>query len=256
MDRFSEDIDLALKCGPKIGDAKRKNLMRAVEKIVSDDLQNLPGHALESKHGLSRKTVYEFPEQSELLHVSHITNEILVEVNSFANPEPAAKLPVGSLIGEFLELSARLDLVEQFELDKFEILVLGVERTLCEKIMSLVRAEHEGHFGEGYRRRIRHFYDIVQILRKQEYRDFVLTNSFRELLEKVKCSDRESFPKNAPKWLDPPMSDAKVFSSDMSFWKDIEREFRGGLRDMLYRNEVPDISEVRESFSLIHDSLS
>ncbi len=256
VERFSEDIDLALKCGPKIGDAKRKNLMRAVEKTVSDDLRNLPGHTLESKHGLFRKTVYEFPKQSELVHASHVTNEILVEINSFADPEPAAKLPIGSLIGEFLEMSARLDLVEQFELDKFEILVLGVERTLCEKIMSLVRAEHEGHSGEGYRRRIRHFYDIVHILRQQEYRNFVHTNSFRKLLKKVKCSDRESFPKEAPRWLDPPMSDAKVFSSDMSFWNEIEREFQGGLRDMLYRNELLDISEVRESFSLIRDSLS
>ena len=256
VERFSEDIDLALKCGPEIGDAKRKNLMRAVEKTVSDDLRNLPGHTLESKHGLFRKTVYEFPKQSELVHASHVTNEILVEINSFADPEPAAKLPIGSLIGEFLEMSARLDLVEQFELDKFEILVLGVERTLCEKIMSLVRAEYEGHSGEGYRRRIRHFYDIVQILRQQEYRNFVHTNSFRKLLKKVKCSDRESFPKEAPRWLDPPMSDAKVFSSDMSFWNEIEREFQGGLRDMLYQNELPHISEVRESFSLIHDSLS
>ena len=255
LERFSEDIDLALKHGSKMGDSKRKRLMKGVEKTVSHDLHNLPGHTLESKRGRFRKTVYKFPEQSELVDASHVTNEILVEINSFADPEPATKLAVGSLIGEFLEVSARLDLMERFGLEKFEILVLGVERTLCEKIMSLVRAEHEEQPQDEYRRRIRHFYDIVQILRRQKYRNFVTTNSFRELLEEVRSCDRKSFPEEAPNWLDPPMRDTKIFSTDMSFWKDIEREFQGGFRDMLYQNELTDISEVRESFSLICDSL-
>ena len=255
LERFSEDIDFALNRGLEMSDAKRKRLMKAVEKTVSRDLHDKPGHPLESKGGRIRKTVFEFPVQSVLVDASHVTNEILVEINSFADPEPASKLPVGSLIGEFLEGSARLDLMERFKLENFEILVLDVERTLCEKIMSLVRAEHEEQSGYEYRRRIRHFFDIVQILRQQKYRNFVNTNSFRELLEEVKRCDRKSLPKEAPKWLDPPMSDAKIFLTDMEFWKDIERELQGGFRDMLYQNELPDISEVRETFFLIRNSI-
>ena len=255
LERFSEDIDLALKCESKTGDAIRKSLMKNVEKTVSCDWRNVPGHLLESKYGRFRKTVYEFPVQSELVDAGHVTKEILVEINSLADPEPVAELPVGSLIGEFLEVSGHLDLVERFKLEKFEILVLAVQRTLCEKIMSLVKAEHKDKSQDEYRRIIRHFYDIVQILRKQEFRNYVGTNSFRDLLEEVKRCDRKSFPKKAPIWLDPPMSDAKIFSTDKIFWKDIEKELQGGFRDMLYHNELPDISEVRDTFFLIRNSI-
>ena len=255
LDRFSEDIDLALNRGLEMGDAKRKRLMKAVEVSVSLDWHVKPGHPLESKGGRFRKTVFDFPSQSELADTSHAMNEILVEINSFTDPQPATKMLVGSLIGEFLESSARQDLMERFKLENFEILVLDVERTLCERVMSLVRAEHEEHSGYGYRRRIRHFYDIVQILRQQKYRNFVSTPSFRKLLEEVMRCDLISFPKEAPNWLAPPMSDAKIFLTDMEFWKDIERELQGGFRDMLYQNELPDISEVKESFLLIRNSV-
>lgn len=254
LERFSEDIDLALIQELSMGDAKRKKLIKAVEQTVSQGLSYISGHPLESKHGRFRKTAYAFPSESESVESEQAKNEILIEINSFANPEPAEMLPVGSLIGEFLEESAHMDLVEQFELDRFEILVLGAERTLCEKIMSLVRAEHEDQSKDEYRRRIRHFYDIVLILRQQKYRNFIRTSSFRKLLEEVRRCDRESF-EEASKWLDPPMRNAKIFSGESEFWSDIERGLEAEIKGMLYGDELPEIAEVTGTFSLIRDSL-
>lgn len=52
-----------------------------------------------------------------------------------------------------------------YELDPFSVRVLGVERTLCEKIMGLVRAGYEANPAQEFRRRVRHFYDFAMILR-------------------------------------------------------------------------------------------
>ncbi len=254
LERFSEDIDLALIREPSMTDAQCKTVIKAVERTISQGLSYVPGHPLESKHGRFRKTAYAFPTQSGRVVGEQAANEILIEINSFADPEPAAKLPVGTLIADYLNASGHEELVKRFALESFEILVLGVERTLCEKLMSLVRANYERSGLDEFRRRIRHFYDIVMILRKPEYRRFVGTDYFGELMNEVRRCDRESF-QEAPSWLDLSMSDAKIFSGDSDFWNYIERGLKAEIRGMLFSDEIPEIVEVKGAFALIRNSL-
>ena len=57
-------------------------------------------------------------------------------------------MPITTLIRDFLIDAGRTDLVRHHELDPFSIHVLCVERTLCEKIMGLVRAGYEANPAE------------------------------------------------------------------------------------------------------------
>ena len=113
IERFSEDIDLAIRDGHDLGDARRRALMRSIERVASQDLTYLKGHPLESKHGRFRKTAYSFPTNTDNAELGQIADTLLIELNSFANPEPSAMMPIGTLIHDFLAGVDRTDLIRQ-----------------------------------------------------------------------------------------------------------------------------------------------
>ena len=253
IERFSEDIDLAARTRD-MGDSRRKNLIKAVEKTITQDLVYQEGHPLESKHGRFRKTAHAFPTQTKAAEWGQVADTILVEINALADPEPATLMPIASLVHDFLATTERADLIEKFELAPFDILVLSVERTLCEKIMGLVRAGYEDNAVDDFRRRIRHFYDIVMILHQPVYREFVTSEAFLRLIEDVKVADKLSMP-NAAVWLDPPVTDAKVFADTEALWQAIKSEFHGSFKDMVYGDELPSDDDVLEALSTIKTAL-
>ena len=253
IERFSEDIDLAARTRD-MGDSRRKNLIKAVEKTITQDLVYQEGHPLESKHGRFRKTAHAFPTQTKAAAWGQVADTILVEINALADPEPATLMPIASLVHDFLGTTARAELIEEFELAPFDVLVLSVERTLCEKIMGLVRAGYEDNAVDDFRRRIRHFYDIVMIVRQPAYRDFIANDDFIRLLEEVKAADRASMP-NAEVWLDPPLADAMVFAQTEYLWQNIKSEFHGSFKDMVYGNDLPSDSDVLAALNTIKSSI-
>ena len=253
IERFSEDIDLAARTRD-MGDSRRKNLIKAVEKTITQDLVYQEGHPLESKHGRFRKTAHAFPTQTKAAEWGQVADTILVEINALADPEPAALMPIASLVHDFLATTERGDLIEEFEFAPFDILVLSVERTLCEKIMGLVRAGYEDNAVDDFRRRIRHFYDIVMILHQPVYREFVTSEAFLRLIEDVKAADKLSMP-NAAVWLDLPVTDAKVFADTEALWQAIKSEFHGSFKDMVYGDELPSDDDVLEALSTIKTAL-
>lgn len=254
IERFSEDIDFALRNSQALNASQRRKLIKAVEAVVSQDLEYEQGHPLESKHGSFRKTAHAFPIHSDSTALGQVASNILVEINAFAEPDPAHIMPVASLVGEHLKAAGRDDLIDQFGLRPFKILVLSVERTLCEKIMGLVRAGYEKDPWVDFRRRIRHIYDVVIILRSSEYRDFLRSDEFPKLLERVKDSDRKSMPK-ASVWLDPPLGEAMIFADTEELWRNIGREFHRDFKDMVYGDNLPSDDEVIEAIALIRNAL-
>ncbi len=64
---------------------------------------------------------------------------LLLEINSFANPYPYQVCPITSMITEFLHKQGQEQLIEQYDMQSFEVKVLDKKRTLTEKLVSLVR---------------------------------------------------------------------------------------------------------------------
>ena len=255
IERFSEDIDLALRWDDNLSGAQNRKLIKAIERAITQELEYQPRHPRESKHGRFRKTAHAFPTWTDAAELGQVTDTLLIEINSFANPEPKAMMPIATLIHDFLMDANESDLVRQYELEPFEVLVLGVERTLCEKIMGLVRAGHEAEALAEFRRRIRHFYDIVMIMRERKYQEFVASDAFAELIAKVGESDRQSMP-NASTWVDSPLTEAMILADTENLWRGIRSEFHGSFKDMVYGDTVPDDDEVLACFSSISASLA
>ena len=253
--RFSEDIHLALRGDEGLSDSRRRKLIRSIDAEITQDLQYRPGHPSESKHGRFRKTAHAFSTQSNAAELGQVSDTLLIEINSFANPEPSSAMPISTLIHDFLIDARRTDLMRQHELDPFSIPVLCVERTLCEKVMGLVRAGYEANPVSHFRRRIRHFYDLVMIMRVNLYREFVARDAFVELMAKVRESDRKSMP-GATAWLDPPLGKAMIVADAEILWSEISSEFHGNFKDMVYGDSVPNDTEVLACLASIGSSLT
>ncbi|MDE0662185.1 MAG: nucleotidyl transferase AbiEii/AbiGii toxin family protein [Gammaproteobacteria bacterium] len=255
IERFSEDVDLALKRDESLSDSARGRLIKSIEATITRDLEYRPDHPGESKHGRIRKTPHAFPIRTDAAGLGQVSDTLLVEINSFADPEPSSEMPIATLIHDFLVTTGRPELVPLHELDPFSIHVLSVERTLCEKIMGLVRAGYEANPVQEFRRRIRHFYDLVMIMRVNRYRQFVATDAFTDLMTKVRESDRESMP-DAHVWLSPSLAEAMIVADAKSLWSQVRSEFRGSFRDMVYGDSIPDDAEVLECLASIGASLT
>ena len=109
--------------------------------------------------------------------------------------------------------------------------------------MGLVRASHEADPIAEFRRRIRHIYDIVLIMRAKELREFVDSDAFVELIQEVGECDRRSIP-GAAAWLDSPLAETMIVDDAESLWSRVRSEFHGNFKDMVYGDSVPDDDEV------------
>ncbi len=242
--RFSEDIDLAAKCCGVSGN-KTKALLKNAERAMTVDLEYQQNHARESKGTKFRKTVHAYPTAVEGSEFGVVSDAIFLELNAFTVPEPSEPLPISSLIQDLLTAESRADLVNEHGLGAFQIEVLRVERTLCEKVMGLVRASYEDDSEAALRRQIRHIYDLCMILREPTYRDFLAADDFIQMMDTVRAADRSLF-EGAERWLEKPAREAVLLADPDTIWSSLRTEFQGDFRQMLYDDELPDDKEVLE----------
>ncbi|MCB1052502.1 MAG: nucleotidyl transferase AbiEii/AbiGii toxin family protein [Acidobacteria bacterium] len=101
IDRFSEDIDLAVLKAP-VSDAACKALLKKVEAQVSRGFIPLKNDIRISKGSKFRKTVYQYPRQISDQEFGQASPELLIEVNAFTHPEPFERKTIRSFIAETL----------------------------------------------------------------------------------------------------------------------------------------------------------
>jgi len=120
-------------------------------------------HEVTSKGSKFRKIAYSYPRFTGEKDFGHVYDHLILEINSFANPTPYRKMMISSIVGDVIsEISE--EMASEYELDKFEVNVLALERTFVEKIMGLVRAGFNDKPVEALRQKIRHIYDLHKLL--------------------------------------------------------------------------------------------
>ena len=251
--RFSEDIDLAAKCAG-LSQSKTKALLKETEAVMTVDFDYQQQHPRESKGSKIRKTVHAYPTERGDEDYGLVANKILLELNAFTTPEPSQVMPVSTLLHDLLTDTGHDELIDEHSLAPFTLQVLSVERTLCEKVMGLVRACHEDDATAAMRRHIRHFYDICMIMRCEAHTAFVQSEAFSALMEEVRCADR-ALCKEAERWLATPAHDALIFSKPSDHWHTLSAEFQGDFRQMLYDEDVPNDKEVISALEAIAQQL-
>ena len=254
VNRFSEDIDLAVCCMGMTG-TNIKKLLKDAEHATAQELTYQANHHRESKGSQFRKTIHSYPQLNPDAAMGQVSPHLMLEINAFTTPEPASWMPICSLITEVLVSQQRHDLIVQYHLGAVQIKVLAVERTLAEKIMGLVRACREADPANALRQKIRHVNDICMILRERDYQAFLVSDKFIEMIKTVIAADRLQFT-NASTWLDQPLAEARLFADPVMYWPTLAAAFKGDFADMLYDDDLPSNQEVVATFTQIGQRLA
>lgn len=252
IDRFSEDIDLAVFAGD-MNDKPRKDLLKSVETTVTNGLILVQKDERESKGSRYRKTVYQYPRSIDGVDFGQASPELLVEINAFTHPEPYEFRKMQSLIAEVLFKLGRADLISQFGLDSFSVKVLSVKRTLIEKMLGAIRDSYTENPAARLSNRIRHLYDICLILRHTEYRDFVQSDEFLPLCEACIADEKARFFGYAD-CFEKPLVDAPLFS-DFTKWRaPLDVTYKGVFADLVY-GELPGMDEIVKALEFLRENM-
>ena len=161
IDRFSEDIDLAIIfSGEKPNNSMRKRLKNTIiEAISRSGMILLNSDELKSNRDYNYYEVaYDQGFEANNIMIPHVVVETIVAYK----PYPIIRKNTSNYITKFLSLSNRFDLIETYELKPFEITLQGVGRTFIDKLFAIC----DYHIDKKYNRNSRHIYDIHMIWSK------------------------------------------------------------------------------------------
>ncbi|MCP4977975.1 MAG: nucleotidyl transferase AbiEii/AbiGii toxin family protein [Maribacter sp.] len=253
IDRFSEDIDLAIFASDK-SDGMRKKLLKKIEGTVTQELVYLKEDERESKGSKYRKTVYQYPRRIDGEAFGQASPELLVEINSFTNPEPFESRQLQTLIAEVLIQKNETELISQYSLNAFSINVLSVRRTLVEKTLGVIKDSYSEDPVAKLSGRIRHLYDICQILKHDEYKEFITSENFKMLCNICIKDEKVGFFAHSD-CFEKPLASAPLFSEFEDWRISINATYTGIFADLVY-GDLPTMDEIVSALQFIKENLS
>lgn len=244
--RFSEDIDIAILNADTMTGNKLKNLISHLSKEMSSGLKEIVIPGVTSKGSHYRKEYFAYPRAIESLEIGAIkSGQLLLEINAFANPFPYIKCTVGSFLTDFLKKTGNESLIDEYEMQPFEIQVLDKRRTLTEKLVSLIRCSLADNCNEELAAKIRHFYDLHYLLKDMECKDYISGSEFKADFHLLLEHDRELFSK-PDGWQNKAISDSPLITDFHTVWKGLHNIYNKEMPDLAYRS-VPSVDEVATS---------
>jgi predicted nucleotidyltransferase component of viral defense system len=243
IDRFSEDVDIAIINDKSNSGNEIKTIIRAIEKEVTQDLTELQMEGVTSKGSRFRKSLFEY----NTIEMGNVNNKIIVEINSFANPFPFQKLNIQSMVFDFLMQTGNEKYIAQYNLQSFEVNVLSKEQTLIEKLVSLVRFSFKENTIESISEKIRHFYDLHYLMKSQDCIEFVASDLFKKQFDAVLEHDREMFEEPIG-WQTKLISESPLIINFSAVWKQLIEKYQIELSALAYR-KIPNEKDVAKCFS-------
>ncbi len=197
--RFSEDIDLVVLRREGETDNRLKTKIKKITNLVSTELPEIKDYDLTHKRGMIRKTAHSYNKQFNG-NYGQVRDVIVVEATWFGYYEPYTTKPVNSFVGKMLIKNGQQEIAKEYGLEPVEVKVLEPTRTICEKIMSLIRFSYSDNPIESLKNKIRHTYDLHLLLQQKDLFDFFNSNNFDKMFLKVANDDAKGF-KNNNTWL-------------------------------------------------------
>lgn len=235
--RFSSDVDFAV-LSEDLSQNRQKKLVSRIGKDTTIDFEEIVLPDKTIKNNRYRKTYHGY--KSVLQHkdsdLAFLGNHVIVEINTYGNPYPFVKKSVQSFIAEMMARRNLNNMISEYDMTPFSLNVLDKRRTLCEKIVSLLRFSFENNPIEGVASKIRHFYDLYYLCHDKECRDFLNTDFRKELIELI-AHDKKEFDKPA-RWRDTPVQMSPLLTDFGSLWREISTVYHTELGALSY-GELP-----------------
>ncbi|NCU32087.1 MAG: nucleotidyl transferase AbiEii/AbiGii toxin family protein [Candidatus Moranbacteria bacterium] len=248
IQRFSEDIDLVVLRNESESGNQLKAKIKKISNCVSSVLPEIDIDGTTNKVGMIRKTAHIYP-RIITGHFGQVRDIIIVESTWLGHFEPYTKANVSSFVYEMMLQNSQQQIIDEYEMNPFEVMVLNPKRTLCEKIMSLVRfSQTQDPIGD-LRNKIRHIYDIHLMLKDGNLRSFFKSDEFVTILLQVANDDIASF-KNNNKWLVNHPLTAIIFSDTANTWNKIKNIYTSSFNELVF-GELPPETEILNTLSKV-----
>jgi hypothetical protein len=179
IERFSEDVDLAILKAEGQTETQVRNMIRSVEKEITSGFEEVNIDGITSKQKNFRKTAFNYEREIASDLRSGIQEKLILEINSFANPVPFENQAVNSMIAQFLIETGNEKAIKKYHLEPFELNVLAPYSTLIEKILSLIRLSFYDDGIEKLKSKVRHFYDIYVLCESFPCKDYIVSKEFK-----------------------------------------------------------------------------
>lgn len=252
IERFSEDIDLVILRGEEETDGQLKSKLKSVSSIVATVLPEVSMEGITHKMGMNRKTAHSYNKEFEADY-GQVRDVIILESTWLGYHEPYTTKSIISFVGQMMMDNNQTEIANENVLRPFDVLALEPIRTICEKIMSLVRFSYSGSPIEDLKNKIRHTYDLHQLLKQSNFLEFFRSPAFDEMLLKVANDDIKSF-KNNNKWLIHHPKEALIFKDLEKVWSELKTFYIADFKNLVY-GKFPQEEEVFDTLIMIRERM-
>ena len=252
IDRFSEDIDLVVLRREGETNSKLKSKLKRISQEIETVLPEITIEGITHKMGMNRKTAHAYNKEFKG-NYGQVRDAIILESTWLGYYEPFTTKNIISFVGQMMLDNKQSNIAEENGLLPFELQALKPIRTICEKIMSLVRFSYSQYAIEDLKKKIRHIYDLHQLLKQDEFLEFFHSSAFDEMLIKVANDDVVSF-KNNNQWLIHHPNEALVFKDLEKVWNTISTTYSNDFKDLVY-GDLPNQDDVLNTLKMIQARL-
>ena len=253
IERFSEDIDLVLlRKGGETGSQLKTKLKRITKALTAPFVEE-EIEGITNKMGMIRKIAYTYPKAFKG-NFGQVREHIVVEASWLGHFEPYSTKQISSYIYEMMVNANQEELAKTHHILPFNVKVLDVRRTFCEKIMSIVRFSHTESPIVDLNNKIRHLYDIHMLLQMNDIKEFFTATAFEDMLLLVAEDDIVSF-KTKNEWLEVHPKDAMIFSDSDNVWKQLINTYNSGFKNLVY-GELPKEDDILKTIQEVSNRLT
>lgn len=242
IDRFSEDIDIAIVNDQNKTANEIKTIIRSIEKTITPNMTEFNIDGVTSKGSKFRKSVFEY----ESMIKDNQANRLIVEINSFTNPFPFQQLFIKSMIHDFFKKAGNDMFINDNGLNPFTINVLSKQQTLLEKLVSLIRVSFNVNAIKGISEKIRHFYDLYFLMQHPDCISFAASETFKQQFDILLQHDKDLFEEPLG-WQVKELKDSQLISNFDQIWDNLKDKYQSELTALSYR-EIPNEKLISEVF--------
>ena len=253
--RFSEDIDIAISDADVFTGNQLKMLIKKIAKEMTAGLKEVVVPGVTSKGSYYYKAMYSYPNVlGKAIKETVNIGQLLVEINSFANPYPYVSKSIECFIAQFFRQTGNEALIEEYALEPFTLNVLDKRQTLTEKLVSLIRFSLSENYLYDVAAKIRHFYDLHYLLKDEECKDYIYSEQFKTDFNVLLDHDRATFD-NPEGWNTMDTEQSPLLSDFSAIWANLKTTYMKELPAIAF-SDIPDAEEVAESFEVIVKQLT
>ena len=253
IERFSEDLDLVVLRREGESNNRLTTKIKTISDVVNAVLPEVNIEGLTQKMGMNRKTAHSYNKEFKG-NYGQVRDVIVVEATWLGYYEPYTTKSIVSFVGQMMLDKNQSDIAKENGLLPFELLALEPIRTICEKIMSLVRFSYGENPMDDLKKKIRHTYDLHQLLKQDEFLQFFQSTDFDSMLLKVANDDIVSF-RNNNIWLNHHPKEALIFKDLENVWSELKTIYNDDFKNLVY-GALPKNEAVLETLKMIKERLN